>query len=236
MSECTATEDRLDRLEFDLMHIADSALPVGGFAFSNGLESAAKFGIIRSRPALDAYLRDYSQQLMELELPFLAAIHREAQGQTPALAHLIVEWTATFSSEAMQRGSLRQGNGMLNWLERVHPELGMQALAAWFKAEPLRAHYLPVFAIGMARLGLPRKRTERLFLFMALRDQTSAAVRLGLLGPMDAQCLLHRLLAAAQESHALSTLRDYTHAVRSCPLIEWAQGSHDQLYSRLFQS
>ena len=75
----------------------------------------------------------------------------------------------------------------------------------------------------------------RLFLHAALRGVASAAVRLGVVGPAEAQRLhskLHPLLEdVADGSHA-----DVERAAQISPLADLLQGAHDRLYSRLFQS
>ncbi len=221
---------------FDVLRIADSALPVGGFAFSNGLEAASKLGMIRTRPELECYWQNAIEQLGDMELPFLRAAHVDANTPDRALAHILEEWAATITSAAMRRASLRQGKGMLRWLEQIHPETKMQALSDWLRTSSLQPHYLPVFAIGMARLGLTTDRTAHLFMFMFVRDQISAAVRLGLIGPMDGQALQRSLLDTASNVLAHAPQHHYMDAVRSCPVIELSQGYHDHLYSKLFQS
>ena len=41
---------------FKLLHFADSALPSGGFGFSNGLEGAFQLGIVKGEQSLKNYL------------------------------------------------------------------------------------------------------------------------------------------------------------------------------------
>ncbi|MDE0838288.1 MAG: hypothetical protein OSB41_04470 [Kiritimatiellae bacterium] len=222
--------------EFDVLHIADSALPVGGFAFSNGLESAFKLGMIRNRPEFDAYVQNLIDQLLGMDLPFLRSMHAGAEQPDQVLAEILEDWAASLASAPAQRCSLRQGKGMLRWLQTVHPSCDMMSFSTWLQNETLNPHYLPVFAIGLARCGLSLERVEHLYLFIAIRDQMSAAVRLGMLGPMDAQCLQHTLQAYAFDAYRTSPIRNHADAARSCPLVELAQAYHDNLYSRLFQN
>jgi urease accessory protein len=71
-----------------------------------------------------------------------------------------------------------------------------------------------------------------LYLFGTVRSALSAAVRLGVVGPLRAQGLfteLHPVMEAA--------LAEEVHTPRSCsPLWDLFQSQHDTLYSRLFQS
>ncbi|MXY82053.1 MAG: urease accessory protein UreF, partial [Gemmatimonadetes bacterium] len=45
----------MDRL-YPLMHLADSALPAGGYAFSNGLEGAYQLGLLGGPGALEEFV------------------------------------------------------------------------------------------------------------------------------------------------------------------------------------
>jgi urease accessory protein len=96
--------------------------------------------------------------------------------------------------------------------------------------------HLPV-AIGAAlvpRLALADIR--ELIAYTTLRSATSAAIRLGVIGPLRAQRLL--LAAAPTTARALAetaALRG-ADACSVAPLVELAQATHDRLYARLFQS
>ena len=69
-------------------------------------------------------------------------------------------------------------------------------------------------------------------MFGALRSAMSAAVRLGVVGPLRAQKMLLDVEPVAREA-----LAEVVETPRSiAPLVELAQGAHDRLYARLFQS
>ena len=93
-----------------------------------------------------------------------------------------------------------------------------------------------MFGVASGAMGLCDRRTARLFLFFALRGQVSAAVRLGIVGPLEAQAVQHSLSRKAERlaDAALSILPD--DAAQTAPLLELWQGAQDRLYSRLFQS
>ena len=97
-------------------------------------------------------------------------------------------------------------------------------------------HFAPAFGFVCRALGVSREDTLAAFLHVTVRGALSAAVRLGILGPTEAQALhlsLHPALAAAQALGARLTVDDIA---QTAPLVELWQATHDQLYSRLFQS
>jgi urease accessory protein len=100
----------------------------------------------------------------------------------------------------------------------------------------IEGHLAPAFGFVCRALGVPRDDALAGFLHVALRGALSAAVRLGIVGPTEAQALhfsLHGALAAACELGARLGVDDIA---QTAPMIELFQLTHDQLYSRLFQS
>jgi urease accessory protein len=98
------------------------------------------------------------------------------------------------------------------------------------------AHFAPVFGVCLRQLGVDRKTTTRLFVFIHLRGVIAAAVRLNIVGPMEGQAIQHQLGARAEvvaQRGATLTLDDLA---QTAPLLDLWQAGHDRLYSRLFQS
>jgi urease accessory protein len=75
-----------------------------------------------------------------------------------------------------------------------------------------------------------------MFFFNQLRSALAAAVRLNIVGPMEAQVLMHRLAPKAEA--ILNTCIHLTpdDIAQTAPLLDLWQGTQDRLYSRLFQS
>lgn len=88
----------------------------------------------------------------------------------------------------------------------------------------------------MRSLGLQRIRAARLFFFLHLRGLVAAAIRLGIIGPMEGQALQHRLSPVAEEILTQCNTTRAADATQTSPLMEIWQESQDRLYSRLFQS
>jgi urease accessory protein len=97
-------------------------------------------------------------------------------------------------------------------------------------------HFAPAFGSLTRVLGVNRHNAGRLFFFQHLRSLVAGAVRLGIIGPMEAQALQHRLAPRAQI--ILSQCENLTlfDIAQTAPLLELWQGTQDRLYSRLFQS
>ncbi|MCA8832753.1 urease accessory protein UreF [Hymenobacter pini] len=220
-----------------LLHLADSALPTGGFAYSYGLESSRTFGLVQSESGLRNYLYSFLQQAVGLEVPFLNACYRAAlPAGAEALRTIVQEYDAQLLVPALHRGSLTQGKTWLRLLHSFYPAAGLPALGEWLAAEELPLHFVPLLALSLRRLDYTLPEIHTLYLHLALRDQISAAIRLGCLGSMEGHRLQHEFYAIFDDLLLGADALDHRHATRSAVLLDAAQMLHEQVYSRLFQN
>ena len=77
---------------------------------------------------------------------------------------------------------------------------GVEAWAACCRKQEARLHLPPVFGRLAGVLGFEAPRARELFVFLSLRSVSSAAVRLGAVGPLQAQSLLHGLAEPAAQA------------------------------------
>lgn len=220
----TITPDDRSVGDWLVWQLTDSAFPVGGFGHSGGLEAAWQAGEVADGPALEAYLTAGLRQLATAALPLVRAAHREPH----ALAQLDASCEAWIVQPMARRASRLQGRAF--WMAVC------RALLADSSPAPDPGHLAPVFGALLRRLGLSESTTARMFAFQHLRGQVSAAVRLGLIGPLEAQAIQQRLAGAAECAVAMSVDRSLDDLAVTAPLIDLWQSAQDRLYSRLFQS
>jgi urease accessory protein len=225
----------------ELLQLADACFPSGGFAFSNGLESLAKLGYVKRMEDFLQYLDSHLDQITSAELPFLNSAYAAAEAVATGLdardfLEVAREWDAWLMLPAQRRASLSQGQAWSRAAEEAFERPAVDAVRRWFLREKVPMHFLMAFAATLRAGGVSAPDAQCLLLHMALRDQLGAAVRLGLLGSLQAQKLHRRYIAVGEGYRALRG--DWTHAsaMRAAPMIELAVASHPHLYSKLFQS
>ena len=216
-----------------LLHLADSALPTGSFAYSYGLESSITFGLIRTETEFRAYLYSFLQQVVGFELPFItsAAIGSDADFPT-----LLTEYDAQLLTPVLHRASLTQGKNWLRLLATFYPEAGLAELGQELVRRQLLGHFVPLFGLSLGKTGFTLSDIQATYLHLALRDQLSAAIRLGFIGPMAGHLLQHEFYAIFDNLLNSADIRPYTEASRCTLLLDVAQMFHDDIYSRLFQN
>jgi urease accessory protein len=212
------------------MQLADSALPTGGFAHSGGLEAAIQLGRT-GEESLSAFVEEALWNAGTSALPFVAEGHAAPE----SVARLAERCDASLPGLVTNRASRLQGQAFLRAVAAASP-LRLAPLALELESERSPCHLAPVFGAVLRLLGATVDEAQRLFLFQVARGVVSAAVRLGLLGPLEAQHLLAGTGAIAKAVLVTSAPLSAEEAASSSPLVDLWQSHQDRLYSRLFRS
>ncbi len=219
-------------MRWQVLQVIDSAFPTGGFAHSSGLEAAVQLGDVRTSSDVDGFLRSHLWNAGASALPFVAAAH-DAPGDWPGLDEA---FDATLINHVANRASRTQGRAFLSTCERVFSETALAAMALRAREPASPAHLAPSFGACLRVLGAGRREALALYLYVSLRGVVSAAVRMGALGPLEAQ-RLQSAHGATLDAVLCACERVRTEdAATVAPLLEIMGARHDRLYSRLFQS
>lgn len=233
--------------DWALWQLIDSAFPGGGFAHSAGLEAARQLGEVEDRNALTGFLRSSLQQAARGAVPYAVAAGEAIHDHLPGsladfvqprriVTDLDARYDIFLSNQIANRASRAQGTGFLVAVSRAIGGDDLISLGKHFREKRLAGHWPVAFGAACGTLGLHGERLARMLLFITLRGMVSAAVRLGIVGPMEAQSLQYDLHTYGEALADRAASWSVDEAAQTSPVIDVLQGMHDRLYSRLFLS
>lgn len=203
-----------------LLLISDSALPLGSFAYSSGLESfiAHHKALPGSSPYISSFKRFLKLSISSVSrssLPYLLAAYR-SPSELPTLDN---DLDASTPCTVARRASVAQGRALLSVWEKSlrvsylktnkHPtaaspdsgpgyaktaieEFSESLKTSGFDEESLgpNGHFAPLWGVVCAAMGIEIGLTAYTFMLNHAKAVLSAAVRASVMGPYQAQSIL----------------------------------------------
>ncbi len=232
MSQSAQPTAQLPAWTASLLRLVSPGLPIGGYAYSKGLEHAVHAGWVRD----EASAREWILGLLEhaigqLDAPVLLRVHDALQAHDASGA---VRWNAILRAHRESEELALEDAQIGAALRRL---LGtLQVVSEDDELTRVELSYVAAFAWAAVRWQIPRLAALEGYLWATLESQTSAAVRLLPLGQSAGQRVLSAgLLRLPPVIERASQLTD---ADIGAVAPRFAMGSalHETQYSRLFRS
>ena len=223
-----------------LLQLGDSALPVGGYSHSWGLEAAVHRGAVRDASSLEAWARRWLRHCAApLEGVVVAnACRAAAGGDWPAIAEANDLLAATLTAPTLRHASRDLGGQLLALAEKWQWAQGAaQALRRQAGENAGRDwHHAAVFGALACAGGATAGDAALLYLHQVALGVIGAAVRAVPVGHTHGQQLLARLHGELAELAANAATREPSEAGSYCPAYEEHCHAQSRLYTRLFRS
>lgn len=218
-----------------LMWLASPALPVGGFSYSEGLESAVEAGLVTNEAQAGDWLLD--QLTLSLARADLAvagkAFKAWQRGDGATVAELNAWVTTTRESAEMRLQTEQMGRSLVEWVKNRGVSDARVATLAALSPAPT---WPVAFALAAAQTGAPLREAMLSFCFGWAENMMQAALKAVPLGQSGGQRVLARLSAAIPDAvdHALALADSERQAFT--PMLAILSAQHETQYSRLFRS
>lgn len=215
-----------------LLQLASPALPVGTYAYSQGLESAVELGWVHDETsARDWILGLLGHALARLDAPVLIRLHGAWQrGDFEAIQHWTRWLYASRESFELQQEDQHLGRN----LARLLADLDLPEAAPWRSAE--RVCFATLFALAAARWTISARDTVSGYLWAWTENQVMAATKLVPLGQTAGQRILSAAIPVIEHTTEQALELPDDELGFSAPGLALAAARHEIQYSRLFRS
>lgn len=215
-----------------LFQLSSAALPIGAFAYSQGLEQAVALGDVKCRDSAAAWITGMLRRCVCcLDVPVFARLYRALAAEDDAAVRRWNDYLFASRGSAELRAEERQvGSALARLLSRE----GVERALPWVTDG--RVTLATTFALAGVAWSAPLEQAALCYAYAWCEAQVGAATRLIPLGQSDAQRVLSLLIAHAAADVALSLHRPDAELSSSAPGQLILSALHETQYSRLFRS
>jgi urease accessory protein len=219
------------------LHLASPALPIGGFAYSQGLEQAIEDRLVHDAQTAQIWIHDilmFSLAKQELVL-WIGAHDAVSADDIQALDRINTEILSLRETREFRLESRQMGQSLAKlfpqWPEAQH---FIQQLKAYPKTIALT--YTAAFAAICAASKIPLELGLTSYLWGWAENQVVAAVKQIPLGQSAGQAILHELKKSIPEAIAIACNTPADELGSAAIGLAITSARHENQYSRLFRS
>lgn len=210
-----------------LLTLSSTALPIGAYCYSQGVESAIEKGMVHDEASCVSYFQEVLEMLLvRFELPVLKRLV-ETFDDAEQFQYWAELYRASRESKELLAESQQLAFSLNAWIRDV------------LKQSPSvkkQLGFVPVYAHLCGELGLDLADVLTAYSFTVLENQVLAAVKTIPLGQMSGQRIIWQLHQEIPEAvQAALALNDYEIS-SALPQYAMLSMSHETQYSRLFRS
>lgn len=215
-----------------LMQLVSPTLPIGSYAYSQGLEYAVNAEWVTNEKSAHEWIFGiFHSSIICLDVPVLMRIYNAWTNNDIAA---VTYWTdfllANRESAELRREDEQMGKAMLRIL------LNFQVQEAQHCAEKLPSNFVMAFSLAACKWRIPQREAALGFCWAWAEKQVASAIKLVPLGQSAGLRMLEHMakIAGTSLDIAISLQDEDLGAV--APQLAIASALHETQYTRLFQS
>jgi len=214
------------------LQLASGTLPVGAYAYSQGLEWAVEAGWVQDEPALTAWLEEQlTASVTGTDLPIFLRLYAAAAAGNDSDMD---EWSRMLLASRETRELVAEDRARGNALAHLLRDLGSVRAARWLGLDD--TPFAALAALAAVEWGIDRDDAAAAYAWGWLETQVLAGVKLIPLGQVAGQRVLFALSAQIPPAIARAKQVPDDAIGATLPLLALASSLHETQYTRLFRS
>jgi urease accessory protein len=220
-----------------LMQLADSFFPTGSFTLSHGLESLVQMGKVKSQDELQTFLellllyKTGTTDVVAMIHSHRSLNHQEDIAVLRQIDRQLYIQTAIAKYRETQRQS---GRALLMVARATWQDERLEMLQREVAQGKMYCLHPVIFGAVSAIAGLSTENATLAFLHGLVTSILSAAIRLSVLGHLQAQQILHHLAPVMEKVWVSASGMNLSQMWSGTPFLDIAQMHHQSLEQRLF--
>ncbi len=216
----------------------DSALPIGGFSHSFGLETMVQEGKINSIDHLQEYVRTmlFHNWASADGMGIKAVYQYLPEQQWDHLWFMDQLLHVQRASSESRDGVQKMGKRLIQLAQSIYPHMNWIPLQEALRSKQCYGTYPIVHGLICYNLQIPLQMAAEGYLYNAVLACVNSGLRLMSIGQTQVQILIAELLPLIQTAWNNVSTVDPMDLNSSTPAADIAMMRHEVLYSRLFMS
>ena len=221
-------------MQLQHLQLLDSALPVGAFSHSFGLETLVQENQVQTAAELRAFCES---ALWGVWAPCdLMLVVANYQCKAEAIWQLDRQLHASRAASESREGARKIGKRLLELGRALHPDLGWEPLETALASGACVGAHATIYGWLCRQLEVPLAEAATGFLLVSLNGCVGNAIRAMRLGQTQGQQIIAALLPQIERAWQQNKDQTPESWASNLPQLEIAQMRHARLYSRLFMS